>query len=742
MDEALGAWTPWLADTQAESAPFNGEDGRAYAFRARAVDQAGWVEPWPEQADTRTTVDLSIPSSAVQDLAPYQTRAEFVVGWQATDGSADLAGFDIQAREAPSSDWVAWLTATQAFSGTFAGAGDKQYAFRSRAIDRAGHVEAWPDAPDAETLVDLAAPASSVSLLPEIQTSPTFTVCWLGQDAGSGVASYEIQFADQATGAWQDWITGTHETQASFTGQDGHQYAFRSRASDRAGHWENWPDAADAATLIDAALPSSFVEALAPYQTESEFIVRWQARKGALDIGGIDIFVRASDQGGWMSWLEAATGTEAAFVGEEGRTYLFQSRARDLAGRVEPWPAAPDAQTMLDFTPPWSRVSSLPATRTTLTFTVQWSGGDNASGVSHYDIQVRDAAEPGWAGWLTATQLTTASFTGQDGRAYQFRSRAVDKAGHVEDWPATADAQTTINTGLPRSAVSPLADYQTSAEFIVRWSGQSTRYALAGYDIQVRDVAGGEWAAWLTRTLSTEGAFTGQDGRAYQFRSRAIDKAGRVEGWPDAPDAQTTLDLTPPASMVGAMPAFQPAVTFTVNWSGSDATSGISHYYIHALDQAAPEWTSWQNATTEVSATFIGENQHTYVFESQAWDVAGNAQPRAACAPVSTTVLLPPSLSSVEESRPNPKEAVVRLSVFGVIDPWMTFEWDFGDGGRARSAAGDISHRYASGGQYAVVVTAANPTGAAVARRTVVISADQAAWRPRRLIPIVIRGSR
>jgi PKD repeat protein len=72
----------------------------------------------------------------------------------------------------------------------------------------------------------------------------------------------------------------------------------------------------------------------------------------------------------------------------------------------------------------------------------------------------------------------------------------------------------------------------------------------------------------------------------------------------------------------------------------------------------------------------------------------------------------------------------------------MSFEWDFGDGEHARTSAGQISHRYASGGQYVVVVTATNPTGAAVGRRAVVISADQAAWRPRRLLPIVIRVSR
>jgi hypothetical protein len=58
-----------------------------------------------------------------------------------------------------------------------------------------------------------------------------------------------VQVRD-GSGPWQDWQTCTTDTAATFRGERGHLYLFRSRAMDNAGNVENWPEHADALTYI------------------------------------------------------------------------------------------------------------------------------------------------------------------------------------------------------------------------------------------------------------------------------------------------------------------------------------------------------------------------------------------------------------------------------------------------------------------------------------------------------------
>ncbi len=85
------------------------------------------------------------------------------------------------------------------------------------------------------------------------------------------------------------------------------------------------------------------------------------------------------------------------------------------------------------------------------------------------------------------------------------------------------------------------------------------------------------------------------------------------------------LDTVPPSSSVTDLPTYQPTLSFPVSWSGSDATSGIASYNVQYRDRAG-SWTDWLTETTETSAIFTGESGHTYYFQSQASDNAGNVE--------------------------------------------------------------------------------------------------------------------
>ncbi len=115
-----------------------------------------------------------------------------------------------------------------------------------------------------------------------------------------------------------------------------------------------------------------------------------------------------------------------------------------------------------------------------------------------------------------------------------------------------------------------------------------------------------------------------------------------VGNW-DPPLAASVLagstDTTPPTSTVSALPAIETSAAFTVNWTGQDNTggSGIGHYDVYMSDNGGA-YTPFMTDSTATSATFTGQNGHTYSFFSMATDNAGNVQATPAGAEATTTV--------------------------------------------------------------------------------------------------------
>jgi uncharacterized repeat protein (TIGR01451 family) len=96
---------------------------------------------------------------------------------------------------------------------------------------------------------------------------------------------------------------------------------------------------------------------------------------------------------------------------------------------------------------PTSHVDPLDGVQTTPAFAVSWSADDAGGVAASYDIQVRDGdTSATWTGWLTNTAATSATFSGQNGRTYAFRSRVHDIFADVEPWPTDQwqDAFTTV----------------------------------------------------------------------------------------------------------------------------------------------------------------------------------------------------------------------------------------------------------------------------------------------------------
>jgi hypothetical protein len=645
-----GAYTAFQTATTQTSATFTGQDGHSYRFYSVATDNAGNRQAPPTSAQATTLVDTTPPTSSVSPLPAFTNNPNIALSWSGSDGSngSGVATYDVFVIDNGGAP-TAFLTGTTQTSATYTGTNGHTYAFTSVATDNAGNRQPTPTSPQATTLVDTVAPTSSVAALPAF--SPTkFTVSWSGSDnpGGSGIATYDVFVSDNGATATA-FLTGTTQTSATFTGQDGHTYGFTSVATDRAGNREAAPGTPEATTTVDTVPPTSSVAPLPAFENTAGFTVSWSGsdNTGGSGLATYDVFV--IDNGGTpTAFLTATTQTSATFTGQDGHRYGFYSVATDNAGNRQATPTAPQATTLVDTVAPTSSVASLPAFTNNPNIALSWSGsdGNTGSGIATYNVFVSDDGGAPTA-FLTATAQTSATFTGQDGHTYGFFSVATDNAGNRQPTPTSPQATTLVDTVPPTSSVAALPAFENTASFTVSWSGSDNPggSGLATYDVFVSD-NGGAPTALLTGTTQTSATFTGKDGHSYRFTSIATDNAGNRQPAPVSPQT-TRVDTTPPTSTVAALPAFEPA-GFTVTWSGSDGTSGsgVATYDVFVSDNGGAP-TAFLTATTQTSATFTGTNGHTYGFFSVATDNAGNRQPTPTAPQATTTVDTTPPTSTV-----------------------------------------------------------------------------------------------
>jgi hypothetical protein len=110
-----------------------------------------------------------------------------------------------------------------------------------------------------------------------------------------------------------------------------------------------------------------------------------------------------------------------------------------------------------------------------------------------------------------------------------------------------------------------------------------------------------------------------------------------------------TIDVDAPQSSVDVLPNAQNTASFTVTWSGADPDSGVASYDVYVSDNNGP-FTLWQTGTTATSATFNGQNKHSYRFYAVASDHAGNLEQVPATADATTSVQLPAPILQINRA--------------------------------------------------------------------------------------------
>ncbi len=204
-----GIWDDWHMGAAATQASFPGRGGVDYYFRARARDEAGNVEPWPSSYQTMTTVEALAPISAMDPLPPF-IHMGAPVRWSGSDpGNSGIAWYDVQYRRIPNGIWLDLWTHTTNTANSLWGEPGAQYAFRTRAQDRAQNLEAWP--PDPGDVVattyrwavrGLAFDNRSGAL--DGTTASTTPAAFASQptSGGDGYASYVTELANTFAASW------------------------------------------------------------------------------------------------------------------------------------------------------------------------------------------------------------------------------------------------------------------------------------------------------------------------------------------------------------------------------------------------------------------------------------------------------------------------------------------------------------------------------------------------------------
>lgn len=352
----------WLADTTLTSAPFAGAIGHSFAFTSMAVDNVGNVEPGHTSADTSTLVVGLAPSPATNlaispDTGSSTTDGVSDTGAIVLSGTVGQYATTIEVYDTTTNvDLGAATISGSSFSTPTLNLAEGTHHLRVRSSNNTGLVaDAFFD-----VLVDATPPTSRVNALPDVATSYAIIVGVTGSDPGvtpSGVIAYALYVAiDNGPFSTTPWaIVPASSPTAIYQAQPGHNYYFRSVATDAAGNVEQKAVTIEAGTYVpDLTLPTTVVASATANPLTALFTVAVTGTDaGSSGLATFQVFVQV-DGGAIQQVASVAAGTPdpsgnysdlivyQASADGTSHTYRFFSKGIDGAGNVEADHASPD----------------------------------------------------------------------------------------------------------------------------------------------------------------------------------------------------------------------------------------------------------------------------------------------------------------------------------------------------------------------------------------------------------------
>src|SRR5215469_6076837 len=165
------------------------------------------------------------------------------------------------------------------------------------------------------------------------------------------------------------------------------------------------------------------------------------------------------------------------------------------------------------------------------------------------------------------------SFTVNQKQGFSTGTQIQNQASVVFDLNApiaTPVWSNTIDRTPPVTRVLPLPATESTAGFLVQWTGTDVGSGIDVFSIYVSD-NGGAFTPWLTNTTATQGTYSGVGGHTYGFYSIARDLVGNVESAKSAAEATTTVSGQPSC-------AFDATNQFKITRSGFRFDNGTQRF--------------------------------------------------------------------------------------------------------------------------------------------------------------------
>ena len=522
------------------------------------------------------------------------------VNWTAPSNTGPaIDDYDLRYREGTTGSWTAGPQNVSGTSETISGLTEST-SYQVQVLARNAEGDSPWSLPGSGQTGALGAPDVPHSL-DATPGNRQVMLSWVQPSGGAEVTHYEYEL--DLSGTWIS--TGGTATSHTVTGlTNGQSYTFRVRAVNSAG-----ASAASAASpsVTPATVPGAPAN-LGVTGGDQEVELSWTAPASN---GGDSITGYEYEQSGSGTWISTG-GTDTTYTVfnlTNGQPYRFRVRALNSVGAGAASAASPNVTPATEPDAPTGLSATVSDEQVDLIWTAPASNG--GATILRYEYELDFSGT-----WISTggTDTTYTVFNLTNGQSYDFRVRAVNRAG--------ASAASGSQSATPTATlVAPDTPFGLSAtpgnqRVMLSWVQPSGGAALTHYEYELD---GSDTWTTTGSTAPTTTVMGLTNDQSYTFRVRAVNSAGASGASGSQSATPTTTEPEAPESL-SATPG-DGQVTLRWRPPGNDGGDTITHYE-YELDGSGT-WISTGGTATRHTVTGLNNGQ-TYTFRVRAVNALGN----------------------------------------------------------------------------------------------------------------------
>ncbi|NBX29036.1 fibronectin type III domain-containing protein, partial [bacterium] len=419
------------------------------------------------------------------------------------------------------------------------------------------------------------------------------------QGLGS-ITDYLIQYSTDGGGNWTDFTDSVSAaTTATVTGLTHVGHIFRVKARTNLG---DSGYSAPSAEITPRQVPPDAVTNLAATPGDRQVELTWNAPVYAGSQPITDYVIRFSPDNG-ANWSPVddgvGTGTRATVTGlENGRSYLFEVKARNIRGDSLPTQSGPVTPRTAAATP--TNVTGIRGDRDV---SLSWTAPTDNGGTPITDYVVQYRTDVGGSNWQTfgdgTSPGTTARVTGLvNGTAYRFRVAAVTSFG---TGIFSAESSPVTPAGLPGVPTTPVAE-AGDGQVSLSWSSPADNGSpVSGHAVEYSSNGGATWTRISVGSSPTTTVTGLTNGTGYLFRVAAVNEIGQGQFSAASAVATPGPQAAAPRRLTGRAGDSSVALVWTAPRVARGQT--IVDYVIDVRTVSGGVPGPWQRASDGVSAT-------------------------------------------------------------------------------------------------------------------------------------------